>query len=626
MMWPSSLKKPFGAAALSFVFPGLGQFAAGDRRRGAIVALPAIAITIVLVGLVLFGRHALLDNATNQQWLSSLMLLNLVALIYHFWAMADAYYVAARILPKEQRRKRRASGPALKWTGLLAVVLLASGPLLMHGFLAVEDASLQGAAACLNSPIPCWLRNAAEPSGSQGALLGNEGDTGLAKPGQSLSTAPASGLASTSASASGSVGPQVTVPPAVMPVMQTTPNSADWNKDHMLNLLLVGMDSAAGRTDTLTDTMILLQVNTETGQSAMYGIARNLYCMPLPEGIAVHFPNPQATYACPPGRFTSPYEVNGQSNALFYDAAFVHRDWYPGFPLSACDGKSGNDLTQCKLGQDWGRGTFALEQAVGALTGVTVDGSVVINLPGFVRLIDDLGGLDITVPSSVTDYPCGPKGTWAAKWRICDMAPQLAAGNQAKIHNGYVISDETGGAVAQMRKDAAASSGLQSISWQQGPDIAFTIKPGKQHMDGEWALAYARSRAYYTDYDRMARQQLVLRTIGNNVKACTILPKVLDPTNGILKDLGNLLWTDMPKDGATLTQLAGLAQHITGDSVQKFSLDPNTLLSPAHTTMIMGDGWAQAQYIVKHGLDKAPAAGASSGSSGSPAGGGGFGC
>ena len=621
MIWPSWVKKPFGAAALSFVFPGLGQIAAGDKRRGAIVAIPAIAITLVLLALVLFARHALLDNATNQQWLSSLMLLNLVALIYHFWAMSDAYFVAAKVLPKEQRRKRRASGPGLKWTSALAVVANASGPLFVHGVIAVEDASLQSTAACLNSPIPCWLKNMSESSAS-GAVAGNQADAGPAKPGQSLVAAIESTTASSSSS--GSAASQASLPAVVIPGMQTTQNSSHWKDDNMLNLLLVGMDSAPGRTDTLTDTMILLQVNLKTGQSAMYGISRNMYCMPLPDGIAVHFPNDPATYACPKGRFTSPIDVNGESNALFYDAAFVHRDWYPGYPLSACDGKTGSDLTSCKLGQDWGRGTFALEQAVGALTGVTVDGSVVINLPGFVKLIDDLGGIDITVPSTVTDYPCGPKGTWAAKWRVCDMAPKLAAGNGAKIHNGYVISDETGSAVNGMLSEAAASGGLQSISWHQGPDIAFTIKPGKQHMNGEWALAYARSRAYYTDYDRMARQQLVLRTIGNEVKACTILPRLLDP-NGILHDLGNLMWTDMPTDGGTLTALAGVAKNITGDSVQRYSLDPNSLLSPSGTTMIMENGWAKAQYIVKHGLDKAPAAGASSGSSAAP-GGGGLGC
>jgi anionic cell wall polymer biosynthesis LytR-Cps2A-Psr (LCP) family protein len=623
MIWPSWVNKPFGAAALSFVFPGLGQIAAGDRRRGAIVAIPAIAIAVVLVGLVLFARHALLDNATNQSWLSSLMILNVVALIYHFWAMADAYFVAARNLPKEQRRRRQAGRQALKWTSVVAVVVLVSGPLFVHGVLAVEDASLQGAARCLNSPIPCWWLNSDEVAAtdSGGAVNGNAADPTPPPPGQSNVAA-----ASASDQPSGSIGPVASLQAPIVPSGQTTQNSANWNSDHMLNLLLVGMDSSPGRTDTLTDTMILLQVNTETGQSAMYGIARNMYCMPLPAAIAVHFPNDPATYACPKGRFTSPIGVNGEANALFYDAAFVHRDWYPGFPLSACDGKSGTDLSTCKLAQDWGRGTFALEQAVGALTGVSVDGTAVINLPGFAKLIDDLGGIDVNVPSyssavagsgPVSDYPCGPKGTWAAAWHAGSVGNRICP----LVHDGYTVSDGTGAAIPQMKADAARTGGLEKIFWQQGPNIAFTILPGQQHMDGEWALAYARSREYSSDYDRMARQQFVLRTIRTNVKPCSLLPKVVDPTNGILKDLGQLFWTDMPTDGSSLATLAGLAQDVTGDSVQHFSLDPNTLASPSGTTMIMDNGWAKAQSIVKHGLDKAPTSSASSGSSAKPAGG-----
>ena len=628
MMWPSSFKKPFAAAALSFVFPGLGQIAAGDRRRGAIVAIPAIAIAVVLMGLVLFARHALLDNATNQSWLSSLMILNVVALIYHFWAMADAYFVAARILPKEQRRRRRSAAPrALKWTSVLAVVVLAAGPLFVHGVLAVEVGDLQSATACLNSPIPCWWGNSTEiaATDSGGQIIGNAGDPTPPPPGQSLVA-----VASGSDQPSASIGPVASLPAPYVPPGQQTPNSANWNSDHMLNLLLVGMDSSPGRTDTLTDTMILLQVNTQTGQSAMYGIARNMYCMPLPADIASHFPNPPDTYACPKGRFTSSIGVNGEANALFYDAAFVHRDWYPGFPLSACDGKSGTELSTCKLGQDWGRGTFALEQAVGALTGVAVDGTAVINLPGFARLVDDLGGIDVNVPAysskvpgsgPVSDYPCGPKGTWAAAWHSGSVGNRICP----LVHDGYTVSDGTGNVVPQMKADAARTGGLEKIFWQQGPNIAFSILPGQQHMDGEWALAYARSREYSSDYDRMARQQFVLRTIRSNVKPCSLLPKVVDPTNGILKDLGQLFWTDMPTDGTTLSTLAGLAQDVTGDSVQHFSLDPSTLDSPSGTTMIMDNGWAAAQNIVKHGLDKAPTATASSGTSANP-GSGGLGC
>jgi hypothetical protein len=103
-----------------------------------------------------------------------------------------------------------------------------------------------------------------------------------------------------------------------------------------------------------------------------------------------------------------------------------------------------------------------------------------------------------------------------------------------------------------------------------------------------------------------------------------LLPRLIDP-NGILKDLGQLFWTNMPTDGSTLTTLAGLAQHVTGSSVTSWSLDPSTLGSPANTTMITTSGWSQAQYIVAHGLDKAPASSAGAGSGGG-GGGGGLGC
>jgi anionic cell wall polymer biosynthesis LytR-Cps2A-Psr (LCP) family protein len=603
--------KPYGAAFASFLFPGLGQAAAGDRRRGAIVAIPAVAIAVLLVGLVLFARHAILDNATNEQWLTSLFMLNVVALVYHLWAMADAYMVARQGLGKQQR-KSRIRGPRFKWTTAMAVVILASGPLAVHGAVAIEDLSLRGAAACLNSPIPCWMLNNTTEPGASGISQG--GDSNVDVPGVTDTSSPDPSSSGSPASAT----PDASLQAPELPQMETTQNSADWAKDKVLNLLLVGVDQGPGRSDFLTDTMILVQVDTVTGKSAMYGVARNLYCIPLPKGgIAENFPNPDS--ACDPGTFDMDM-VNG----LWYDAAKAHPQWYPFYPRSDCNGMSGSDYSDCVAVQDYKRGIFALEQAIGTLTGVHVDGTALINLPGFARLIDDLGGVDVDVPSTVTDYPCGPAGTWAAAWRICDIRSDipLSNGGCAKhCHMGYSVSDGTGAVVAQMKRDAANSGGKQSITWQQSADIAFVIKPGLQHMSGEWALAYARSRIYYTDENRMARQQLVLKSVRNGASPCTLLPRLLDP-NGLLHDLGQFFWTNMPTDGSTLTTLAGLAQHVTGDSVQHFSLDSGTLGSPSHTTRITKAGWAVAQNMVRHGLDKAPPASGGSGGSG----GGGFSC
>ena len=221
---------PFGAAWASFFLPGLGQAAAGDPRRGAIIAIPAIAIIGVLVGLALFARHAILDNATNQQWLTSLMILNVVALIYHVWAMADAYMVAKRELPKEQRKSRARGGrstgrPALKLTSMLAVLVLAAGPLLVHGALAVGDASLQDAAACLNSLVPCWMLKDAGAIESQVPLSGND-DQNVSVAGESPSPD-----SSTSSSASGTPVPGASLAVPDAPPMEPTQNSSNWAAD-----------------------------------------------------------------------------------------------------------------------------------------------------------------------------------------------------------------------------------------------------------------------------------------------------------------------------------------------------------------------------------------------------------
>ena len=57
--------------------------------------------------------------------------------------------------------------------------------------------------------------------------------------------------------------------------------SPDWARDGRLNILLVGSDAGTGRWLLRTDTMVLLSVDIESGQAAMFGIPRNLINVPL---------------------------------------------------------------------------------------------------------------------------------------------------------------------------------------------------------------------------------------------------------------------------------------------------------------------------------------------------------
>jgi anionic cell wall polymer biosynthesis LytR-Cps2A-Psr (LCP) family protein len=59
---------------------------------------------------------------------------------------------------------------------------------------------------------------------------------------------------------------------------------------------------------------------------------------------------------------------------------------------------------------------------VGGLLGLTIDGSMWVNPVGLARLIDDVGGIDINVPTTVYDEPCGPARTWQNKFHYCAYA------------------------------------------------------------------------------------------------------------------------------------------------------------------------------------------------------------
>ncbi len=156
MKFPSRLRTPVGAAALSALFPGLGQAAAGQPNRGKIVAIPALAVLGAFLLILIFERSSLFGLAVNQQWLTSLLILDLVAFIYHLWAIVDSYLVAGRAQP----RKRPVSTSAGKWAATLGVGIIVSGTVLVHAGVAATDMDWQHALYCITAPTPCFVTDA----------------------------------------------------------------------------------------------------------------------------------------------------------------------------------------------------------------------------------------------------------------------------------------------------------------------------------------------------------------------------------------------------------------------------------------------------------------------------------
>src|SRR5512141_3148252 len=85
---------PALAALLSFLFPGLGQFYAGDLRKAVLWALPMLLFILGIIWLLLGGTIGMIALITNAQTRVALLVLNVALFLYHVAAMVDAYSMA----------------------------------------------------------------------------------------------------------------------------------------------------------------------------------------------------------------------------------------------------------------------------------------------------------------------------------------------------------------------------------------------------------------------------------------------------------------------------------------------------------------------------------------------------
>ena len=188
----------------------------------------------------------------------------------------------------------------------------------------------------------------------------------------------------------------------VVPIESNPPSAAP--ELGRFTVLLIGTDSGPSRSHALTDTMIVASLDPVAGTVSMISVPRDTVDVPLPDGRTFRSKiNELASYANRnPSKF--PGATSGQA---------------------------------------------VLAAALGTLLNVRIDGWAQVNLPGFVKVIDAIGGVDVTVRDRLCDY----------RYR------------------------------------------------EYGFD-GFAINPGHYHLDGQGALAYARIRHSYgeSDFTRAGRQ------------------------------------------------------------------------------------------------------------------------
>ena len=154
-------------------------------------------------------------------------------------------------------------------------------------------------------------------------------------------------------------------------------------------------------------------------------------------------------------------------------------------------------------------GIEATRDAVSGVTGLAIQYYVLIDMQGFAQLVDALGGVTIDVPQRT---PIG--------------------------------------AVTQRQPD-------------------YWVEAGPQHMDGQHALWYGRSRFDTTDFDRMARQRQVQEAILTQFEPANVLGKF----QGIAEAGVQVVGTDVPR--VMLPTFLELATKTRDLPVTKIELVPD---------------------------------------------------
>lgn len=223
-------------------------------------------------------------------------------------------------------------------------------------------------------------------------------------------------------------------------------------QDGRYNVLLLGGDSGPDRSGLRPDSLTVASIDKDTGRTVLVGLPRNLQDIPFPKGSVMdkEFPN--------------------------------------GFDCEGCELNSintwANDHAD-KFGEK-SPGIKATMGAVEEVTGLKLNYYAMVNMHGFAKLVDAVGGVTVDV------------------------------------------------------KERTAIGGI-------GSPIRGWIEPGKKKLTGDQALWYSRSRVQNDDFSRMGRQKCVMndmlhqlspKTVLFNVEKIAKSSKALLTTNIPQQDLG----------------------------------------------------------------------------------------
>lgn len=254
---------------------------------------------------------------------------------------------------------------------------------------------------------------------------------------------------------------------------KATPEPVDESKKGIFNVLFMGYGGGNHSGGGLTDSIIVIHVNSNTKKYAMVSVPRDLWI----QG----------------GR-----KLNAEASVNGY------------------------------------QGTSS---AIGSITGLSIDNYVAIDFGSFVKLIDNLGGVNVDVPATFTDnlYPIEGKENDVCGKTEDEINALKAQYSDFNLEKQFTCRYET-------------------ISYQKG----------KATLTGTEALKFVRSRHGDSDFGRSARQFAVLKGIA----AKLISLRSINKLNSTIDTLSSMVKTDLTLGKIkTILEMFGDTSVYTGNEI-----------------------------------------------------------
>jgi LCP family protein required for cell wall assembly len=392
------------ACLLSFAVPGAGQLYLGRRARAAVLLGLTALTTVAAASLVVLKPIDVLDAAVRRETLVVFLAANLLVLGLRLFAVVDAWLGGSRT--------PASLAAAIGLVALVSLTLLPHAAAAWYAVRGYETLANVFAEEQPQDVLPARGVFLDEPSPQALLLARDRAGSRRALPALDRSS---------------------TFRGRALRLGQTAPGTVVHRRGRVqhpwVTILLIGSDHGPGRVGHRTDTMIVAALERDTGRAVALGIPRNLVEVPL----LGHAAKTVRTFGLP-------------LNAL-YEFGLEHQSLFPG-------------------GVD--PGATALKQTISSLLGIRVDYYAFVDLDGFVRMVDALGGVRIRVQERLVDEVTRP--AWGETKPTIDVVP--------------------------------------------GRTYLFT---------GRTALAYVRSRKASSDYRRMARQRCFLSALADQIDVRSVL-------------------------------------------------------------------------------------------------------